>query len=80
MEKRKSSFPNRVTSFSEKASKVGFPALANFLNASVPFLTRLTPYLGGLVPVIDYINSYRAEIASFFANSAAAAMICPLWQ
>jgi virulence factor Mce-like protein len=53
------------------ASKGGFPALANFLNASVPFLTRLTPYLGGLVPVIDYINAYRSEIAGFFANSTA---------
>ncbi len=53
------------------ASKAGFPAVSDFLNASIPFLTRLTPYLGGLVPVIDYINSYRGEIAGFFANSTA---------
>jgi phospholipid/cholesterol/gamma-HCH transport system substrate-binding protein len=39
------------------ASKAGFPALER--------------YLGGLVPVIDYINTYRREIAAFFANSTA---------
>jgi phospholipid/cholesterol/gamma-HCH transport system substrate-binding protein len=55
------------------ASKDGFPAVTRFLNASVPFLTRLTPYLGGLVPVIEYINSYRGEISGFFANSTATA-------
>jgi phospholipid/cholesterol/gamma-HCH transport system substrate-binding protein len=54
-----------------RASRDGFPALAQFLNDSVPFLQRLTPYLGDLVPVIDYIDSYRAEIAGFFANSTA---------
>jgi hypothetical protein len=53
------------------ASKAGFPAVSDFLNASIPFLTRLTPYLGGLVPVIDYINTYRQEVAGFFANSTA---------
>ncbi len=54
-----------------RASKAGFPALERFLNESVPFLARAKPYLGGLVPVIDYINVYRREIAAFFANSAA---------
>jgi virulence factor Mce-like protein len=53
------------------ASAAGIPALERFLNLSVPWLTRLTPYLGNLVPVIEYINTYRREIASFFANSAA---------
>lgn len=53
------------------ASKAGFPALVDFLNAGIPFLVRLKPYLGGLVPVIDYLNSYRKEIAGFFANSTA---------
>jgi len=53
------------------ASKAGFPALERFLDESVPFLTRAQPYLGGLVPVIDYINTYRREIAGFFANSTA---------
>ena len=51
------------------ASKAGFPALEQFLDASVPLLARLNPYLGGVVPVINYINDYRREIAGFFANS-----------
>lgn len=54
------------------ASKAGVPALETFLDASVPLLTRLTPYLGGVVPVVDYINDYRREIAAFFANGTAA--------
>ena len=53
------------------ASRGGEPALERFLTASVPWLTRLKPYLGGVVPVIDYINLYRREVAAFFANSAA---------
>jgi phospholipid/cholesterol/gamma-HCH transport system substrate-binding protein len=55
-----------------QASKTGVPAFEKFLDDTVPWLTRLTPYLGNLVPVIDYINTYRREIAGFFANSAAA--------
>jgi hypothetical protein len=38
----------------------------------VPLLARLTPYLGGVVPVIDYLNAYRRELAAFFANGTAA--------
>jgi phospholipid/cholesterol/gamma-HCH transport system substrate-binding protein len=53
------------------ASKAGVPALDSFLNDTVPLLTRLTPYLGGVVPVVDYINDYRREIAAFFANGTA---------
>jgi len=53
------------------ASKAGVPALENFLDDTVPWLRRLTPYLGSVVPVLDYINSYRREIAAFFANSTA---------
>jgi virulence factor Mce-like protein len=55
-----------------RASQAGIPALERFLDTSVPFLTRAKPYLGGIVPVIDYINTYRREIAGFFANSTAA--------
>jgi virulence factor Mce-like protein len=55
-----------------QASKAGIPALERFLDTSVPFLTRARPYLGGLVPVIDYINTYRREVAGFFANGTAA--------
>jgi phospholipid/cholesterol/gamma-HCH transport system substrate-binding protein len=53
------------------ASALGVPALGRFLTASVPWLRRLRPYLGGQVPIIDYVNSYRREIAAFFANSTA---------
>jgi phospholipid/cholesterol/gamma-HCH transport system substrate-binding protein len=53
------------------ASAAGVPALEQFLNQSVPWLRRLTPYLGNLIPVIDYINDYRREVAAFFANSTA---------
>ncbi len=54
------------------ASKRGVPAFERFLDDTVPWLARLKPYLGNLVPVIDYINTYRREIAGFFANSTAA--------
>jgi phospholipid/cholesterol/gamma-HCH transport system substrate-binding protein len=53
------------------ASKAGFPAIAKFLDESIPLLTRLKPYLGGVVPVVNYINVYRHEVAAFFANSTA---------
>lgn len=54
------------------ASSTGIPAFERFLDDSVPLLTRAKPYLGGLIPVIDYINTYRREIAGFFANGTAA--------
>jgi phospholipid/cholesterol/gamma-HCH transport system substrate-binding protein len=54
-----------------QASQAGVPAFERFLGASVPWLARLKPYLGNFVPIFDYINSYRREIAAFFANSAA---------
>ena len=54
-----------------RAAQTGFPALRRFLNSSVPFLTALKPYLGNVVPVINYIDLYRREIAGFFANSTA---------
>jgi phospholipid/cholesterol/gamma-HCH transport system substrate-binding protein len=54
------------------AARAGIPALERVLNGSVPWLARAKPYLGGLVPVINYINDYRRELAGFFANSTAA--------
>ncbi len=54
-----------------QASKAGVPAFERFLDASVPWLARLKPYLGNFVPIFDYINTYRREIAAFFANSTA---------
>jgi ABC-type transporter Mla subunit MlaD len=54
-----------------RASRTGVPAFERFLTDSVPWLTRLKPYLGSFVPIFDYINTYRREIAAFFANAAA---------
>ena len=54
------------------ASRAGMPALEQFLEQSEPVLARLGPYLGGVVPVVNYINDYAREIAAFFANSTAA--------
>jgi phospholipid/cholesterol/gamma-HCH transport system substrate-binding protein len=53
------------------ASKAGVPAFERFLDDTVPWLARLKPYLGNVVPVVNYINTYRREIAAFFANSTA---------
>jgi ABC-type transporter Mla subunit MlaD len=53
------------------AAKTGVPAFERFLDNSVPWLARLKPYLGGLIPIIDYINTYRRDVAGFFANSTA---------
>ena len=54
-----------------RAARTGVPALDHFLSATVPLLRRIRPYLGGVVPVIDYINHFRREVAGFFANSTA---------
>jgi phospholipid/cholesterol/gamma-HCH transport system substrate-binding protein len=54
------------------ASKAGLPALQHILDESVPLLTRAKPYLGGVVPVLRYLNVYRRELAAFFANATAA--------
>ena len=53
------------------SSRTGIPALARTLTAAVPFLARATPWLGSVVPIVDYLNSYRQGLASFFANTAA---------
>jgi phospholipid/cholesterol/gamma-HCH transport system substrate-binding protein len=52
------------------AATPGIPAIESFLNQSVPWLARQTPYLAGIIPVVNYLNDYRREIAAFFANSA----------
>ena len=54
------------------AAKTGVPALEVFLSQITPWLARAKPYLGGLIPVIDYVNTYRREVAGFFGNSTAA--------
>jgi phospholipid/cholesterol/gamma-HCH transport system substrate-binding protein len=55
-----------------RASRAGVPALQAFLDTSVPLLARTTPYLGSVVPIIDYLGRYRQELAAFFANVSAA--------
>jgi phospholipid/cholesterol/gamma-HCH transport system substrate-binding protein len=54
-----------------QAGKQGVPAFIRFLNSIVPWLRRSRPYLGGLIPIINYINTYRREVAGFFANATA---------
>jgi ABC-type transporter Mla subunit MlaD len=53
-----------------QASATGEPALQRFLSESEPLLARLGPYLGSVIPIVDYVNAYRREIAGFFANGA----------
>src|SRR5947209_100154 len=60
------------------AAKTGVPALEKFLGQSVPWLARSRPYLGGLIPVIDYVNTYRREVAAFFANGTASSQATAL--
>jgi phospholipid/cholesterol/gamma-HCH transport system substrate-binding protein len=55
-----------------QASRAGVPAFEKFLSASVPWLAKLKPYLGNFVPIFNYINTYKREIAAFFANATAA--------
>ncbi|MGH2908163.1 MAG: hypothetical protein ACRDK8_02560 [Solirubrobacteraceae bacterium] len=54
-----------------KASRTGLPAVRQFLTRSVPFLSARRPYLGNLIPVGNYLHTYRRDLAAFFANSAA---------
>jgi virulence factor Mce-like protein len=61
------------------AAQTGVPALESFLavdakagsGSAKTLFTSLTPFLGQLVPVFDYLGAYRRELASFFANGAA---------
>jgi virulence factor Mce-like protein len=53
------------------AAKPGIPALEKFLDQAVPWLAKSKPYLGGLIPVVNYVNTYRREVAGFFANGTA---------
>lgn len=61
------------------AAQTGVPALEAFLSVSAgagsgsakTLFTSLTPFLGQLVPVFDYLGAYRRELAAFFANGAA---------
>jgi phospholipid/cholesterol/gamma-HCH transport system substrate-binding protein len=56
-----------------RVSKRGLPATGEVLDNTQPLLRRLDPWLRNLTPIIDYLGLYKGEIASFFANDAAAA-------
>ena len=53
-------------------SRRGLPALEDFLNETTPLLAQLDPFLRQLNPILDYLGTYRREIAAFFANDVAA--------
>ena len=61
------------------AATTGIPALESFLavgarsgsGSAKTLFTSLTPFLGQLVPIFDYLGAYKRELAAFFANGAA---------
>lgn len=68
------------------AANSGVPALEAFLAVSAKsgsgsatagsgsaqtLFKTLTPFLGQLVPIFDYLGAYKRELAAFFANDAA---------
>jgi virulence factor Mce-like protein len=61
------------------AAQTGVPALESFLavgtksgsGSAKTLFTSLTPFLGQLVPIFDYLGAYKRELAAFFANGAA---------
>jgi virulence factor Mce-like protein len=55
-----------------QSTRAGVPALESALRGIEPLLARTKPFLGGLIPVINYLNSYRREVAGAVANTAAA--------
>ena len=54
-----------------RAAGPGGRAETRFLDASRPFFTRATPFLGTLVPVIDYLDRFRRDLSGALANGAA---------
>jgi phospholipid/cholesterol/gamma-HCH transport system substrate-binding protein len=55
-----------------RASKQGVPGFNQFLNQLTPFLDRSRPWLGELVPVINYATDYKRDLTGAIANVAAA--------
>ena len=53
------------------AARDGIPALGRLLDQTEPLLKRAKPYLGGLIPAVDYFTKYRREVAGFIGNLAA---------
>ncbi|MDE3131613.1 MAG: MCE family protein [Acidobacteriota bacterium] len=60
-----------LQSFLAVAAKAGSGSTAAGAGAAKSLFTKLTPFLGQLVPILDYLGAYRRELAAFFANNAA---------
>lgn len=54
------------------AARQGIPALERLLDETAPALERGTPYLGELIPAVEYLDVYRREIAGLLGNVSAA--------
>lgn len=62
------------------AADSGVPALEQLLDVSShpsagslkAVFPSVTSWLGNIIPIVDYVNDYRKEIAAFFANGTAA--------
>jgi virulence factor Mce-like protein len=55
-----------------RSSGTGNHALGQLLALLDPVLARAKPYLGGIVPILQYLGRYRRELAGFLANAASA--------
>jgi len=51
-----------------RASKKGFPALADTLEGLRPVLDNLDPFLAQLNPVISWLRYYRTNVTDFLSN------------
>jgi virulence factor Mce-like protein len=54
------------------ASKTGFPAAERILDDLTPLLAQVDPASRQLIPILQFLGTYKAELNSFFANTAAA--------
>jgi phospholipid/cholesterol/gamma-HCH transport system substrate-binding protein len=54
------------------ASRTGFPAAERILRDLRPLLAQTDPALRQLIPILQFLGTYKAELNSFFTNTAAA--------
>ena len=54
------------------ASRNGIPATTRVLEDIRPLLGQFDPFLRQLIPITDFIGTYKQELNSFFANTVAA--------
>ena len=52
------------------ASKTGLPALRDTLNGTGPLLQQLSPFLGELNPILQWVELYQHTVADFITNGA----------